>query len=108
MGDSSIGDGPIERAMAQVGLDLALDRPLGEGSAELSAGQRRRLALVRCVVRDPLLLILDEPTAHLDDESAALVATVVASLSMTRVVATHRPFDADVTIELRPKARHGD
>jgi ABC-type multidrug transport system fused ATPase/permease subunit len=100
MGDDSIDDSSIERAMNQVGLDLGLDRPLGEGSTELSAGQRRRLALVRCIVRNPLVLVLDEPTAHLDAPNARLVIEAITKLSMTRIVATHRPFDADQSISL--------
>jgi ATP-binding cassette subfamily C protein CydCD len=67
---------------------------------ELSAGERRRLALVRCIVRKPLVLLLDEPTAHLDAENAELVASAISELSMTRVVATHRPFVVDQCISL--------
>lgn len=104
MGEHSIDDASICRAMDLVGLDLDLDRRLGEGSSELSAGQRRRLALVRCLVRDPLVLVLDEPTAHLDPETAALVTAVISRLAMTRVVATHRVLPADQTIELAPVA----
>ncbi|MHB1208738.1 MAG: thiol reductant ABC exporter subunit CydD [Acidimicrobiales bacterium] len=100
MGDGSIDDHRIRRAMIEVDLDLDLDRALGEGSSELSAGQRRRLALVRCLVRDPLVLVLDEPLAHLDSESAALVEAAIDRLTMTRVVATHRPLHADQTITL--------
>jgi ABC-type transport system involved in cytochrome bd biosynthesis fused ATPase/permease subunit len=108
MGDPSIDDSTIIDAMAQLRLDLGLDQRLGEGAQELSAGQRRRLALVRCIVRRPLVLVLDEPTAHLDPENARLVAEAIARLTMTRVVATHRPFDADQSIALLPWAvSHG-
>lgn len=104
MGERSIDDASIRHAMDQVGLDLDLERALGEGSSELSAGQRRRLALVRCLVRDPMLLVLDEPTAHLDAESAELVTGAISRLTMTRVVATHRALPADQTIVLAPVA----
>lgn len=104
MGDTGIDDSSIVRAMARVGLELDLDRSLGEGSAELSAGQRRRLALVRCIVREPLVLVLDEPMAHLDAESARLVAEAITRLPMTRIVATHRPIAADRSISLEPEA----
>jgi len=102
MGDHAIDDATILGAMAEVGLALELDRPLGEGSTELSAGQRRRLALVRCLVRRPLVLVLDEPTSHLDEESARLVMNTITALTMTRIVATHRPFTVDASILLEP------
>lgn len=100
MGQGSIDDQRILSAMADLDLDLDLDRNLGEGSRELSAGERRRLALVRCLVRDPLVLVLDEPLAHLDLESAQLVERAISRLTMTRVVATHRPLRAESTIDL--------
>ncbi len=100
LGHASLSDDEIREAMAEVGLDLDLDRPLGEGSAELSAGQLRRLALVRCLLRRPLVMLLDEPTAHLDEESARLVTEAIARRAATRVVATHRPFPSDVRVDL--------
>jgi ABC-type transport system involved in cytochrome bd biosynthesis fused ATPase/permease subunit len=102
MGERAISDRAIEEAMCDVGLELELDQPLGEGAQELSAGERRRLALVRCIVRRPLLLVLDEPTSHLDPASASLVAAAITRLTMTRVVATHRPLDADQSIVVAP------
>ena len=98
MGDDTITEESMREALGSLDLDLDLDRPLGEGAAALSAGQRRRLALARCLVRRPTLLVLDEPTAHLDERSEALVARAIATLDMTRVVATHRDFAADHVI----------
>ncbi len=100
MGDDSIGEETMRRVLASLELDLDLDRPLGEGAAALSAGQRRRLALARCLVRRPTLLVLDEPTAHLDECSEELVSRAIAALDMTRVVATHRDFAADHVIQI--------
>ncbi len=50
---------------------------VGDGGRPLSAGQARRLALARTFLRDAALLILDEPTAHLDHGSAAHVAAAI-------------------------------
>ena len=66
---------------------------MGDGGRPLSAGERRRIALARAFLRDAPLLILDEPTADLDDESAALVADAIDLLrgSRTILVISHRP-----------------
>ncbi len=70
----------------------ALDAALGDDGFGLSAGQRARLVLARAAVSDAPLLLLDEPTAHLDAESAALVREVVRQLARRRcvVAVTHR------------------
>ncbi|WP_017556811.1 thiol reductant ABC exporter subunit CydD [Nocardiopsis baichengensis] len=64
---------------------------LGERGARLSAGQRQRIALARAFLRDAPVVLLDEPTAHLDPENAAAVRTAVARLlqGRTGVVVAH-------------------
>jgi len=66
---------------------------LGENAAELSAGQRQRLALARAFLRDAPLVLLDEPTAHLDATSEAAVTRAVRHLARNRTVlaVAHRP-----------------
>ena len=68
-------------------------RSVGDGGRRLSTGQVRRLALARAFLRDPALLILDEPTADLDPESVAVVAAAVEHLRVGRTVLliAHRP-----------------
>ncbi|WP_435110090.1 thiol reductant ABC exporter subunit CydD [Nocardiopsis synnemataformans] len=67
------------------------DTRLGERGTRLSAGQRQRIALARALCRDAPLVLLDEPTAHLDPENAAAVRTAVARLleGRTAVIVAH-------------------
>ena len=90
----------IERAAAAAGLGPALDkRPLGldtildQRGSGLSGGERRRIGLARALFKDAPLLLLDEPTAHLDAESeAALIETIrSACRGRTVIIATHSP-----------------
>ena len=65
---------------------------VGDGGRPLSAGQARRLALARVFLRNAPLAILDEPTAHLDSESAEHVAAAIDGYRgrCTMVVISHR------------------
>jgi thiol reductant ABC exporter CydD subunit len=69
------------------------DTIVGDGGRPLSAGEVQRVALARAFLRDAPLVILDEPTANLDPESAELVAEAVERLRAGRTVLliTHRP-----------------
>jgi len=66
---------------------------VGEGGQGLSMGQLQRVALARLFLRDPGLVLLDEPTAHLDAESERMVNAGIRNLAegRTMVLVTHRP-----------------
>jgi ABC-type transport system involved in cytochrome bd biosynthesis fused ATPase/permease subunit len=95
--------GPDERvwaALAAAGLEAwaaglpgALEARLGEGGVAASAGERRRLALARVALRDPALVLVDEPTANLDAVTASLVRDALARIvaGRTAVLVTHDP-----------------
>ena len=91
-------------------LPLGLATPVGEHGARLSGGQRRRLALARLLLADPPVLVLDEPTEHLDDRTAAILTADLldATRGRTVLLVTHRPFGlTDVDEIIRLDSRSG-
>jgi thiol reductant ABC exporter CydD subunit len=86
-------------------LPKALETRVGEGGLQLSAGELRRIALARALVREAPLVLLDEPTAHLDTKTAAQIRLALERLERkcTVVIASHDASLlslADRTIEL--------
>jgi ATP-binding cassette, subfamily C, bacterial CydD len=97
---SGASDDALWDALRRVGLDgmvasmpESLDTMLGDDGFGLSAGQRGRLVLARALLSAAPVVLLDEPTAHLDAESSATIHEVITLLATRRtvVVVTHRP-----------------
>jgi thiol reductant ABC exporter CydD subunit len=75
------------------GLPAGYETLIGDGGRPLSAGERRRIALARSFLRPASLVVLDEPTADLDDERAETVGRAIDRLrpGRTMLVIAHRP-----------------
>jgi ABC-type transport system involved in cytochrome bd biosynthesis fused ATPase/permease subunit len=83
-------------------LEDGLDTAVGEEGRELSGGQRQRLVLARALLAGAPVLVLDEPTAHLDPATArALVDDVFAAAGDRSVLLiTHRDEGLDLVEEI--------
>ncbi len=81
-----------ENRIAELLAATAMERRADERVAELSAGMRQRLAICRCVLHRPELLLLDEPDSNLDAEGRELAQALIGpDTGATRVVVTHDP-----------------
>ncbi|MCT9871791.1 thiol reductant ABC exporter subunit CydD [Paenarthrobacter aurescens] len=102
----------MHKALADVGLDTlvkalpgGLDARIGPGGSFLSGGERQRLAMARTLLTGASVLLLDEPTAHLDTGAAREMMAILRKglKDVTVVLVTHNPEDidpADARLEL--------
>lgn len=95
----------LAEVAALTGLDrlvaahpLGWDLPVGEAGSLLSGGQRQLVALARCLVTRPRILLMDEPTSSMDaqSETAFLRRLKDAAGDCTLVMVTHRPAVLDL------------
>ena len=100
LGRPDASDGEVEGALRRARiLDWVQSLPdgwntlVGEEGRELSGGQRQRLVVARALLAGAPVLVLDEPTAHLDPETAAELSDDVLEANRTRttLLITHRP-----------------
>jgi ATP-binding cassette subfamily C protein CydCD len=93
-------DAEVSAALAAAQLTAWLDTLpdglatlVGEHGALISAGQRQRLSLARALLADAPVIVFDEPTEHLDEPTAAALASdlLAATAGRTVIVITHRP-----------------
>lgn len=100
MGDLGADLQAVREAAIEAGADSFIeslpqgyDTILGDGARQVSAGQRQRIALARAFIRDARLVVLDEPTANVDSETAVAIGEAIERMAGTRsvLVIAHRP-----------------
>lgn len=98
LAEPGIGDEQVllaaQRAHAHdfvIDLPEGYATPVGEGGSRFSGGERKRIAIAQVLLRDPPVLLLDEPTADLDRQAEQAFITTLRKLAATRtvVVVTH-------------------
>jgi ATP-binding cassette subfamily C protein LapB len=100
LSDTWISNSLIHDVLRKLGLyDMVaahprgLDMPITEAGGGLSGGQRQLVSIARMMLRDPKLVFMDEPTAHMDQNTEARVIHVLKEWlqGRTLLMSTHRP-----------------
>ena len=89
------GSAPASAGALEALVRVGLAERIGHRASDLSAGERERVAIARAIAADVPVLLIDEPTARLDEENAhaigALLAAAAHDLGITVICATHDP-----------------
>jgi ATP-binding cassette subfamily C protein LapB len=105
MGRATVDAGRLTEVAKVTGLDRMIashpqgwELPVGEMGGLLSGGQRQLVALARCLVTQPQILLMDEPTSSMDAQSEVLFLRQLkeAAGNRTLVMVTHRPAVLDL------------
>ncbi|ULH17289.1 ATP-binding cassette domain-containing protein (plasmid) [Deinococcus sp. KNUC1210] len=96
----AVPEAELERVLTAVGLTAFPDTVLSEDGSPLSGGERARLALARAALSNAPLLLLDEPTAHLDPLAEREVLSLLGTLfaGRTLLLVTHRHVPAGCSV----------
>jgi heme ABC exporter ATP-binding subunit CcmA len=87
-----LGEKPAGARISELLGAVGMERRADDRVAGLSAGMRQRLAVCRCVLHEPELLLLDEPDSHLDAEGRELARVLIGpGENRSRVLVTHDP-----------------
>jgi ABC-type bacteriocin/lantibiotic exporter with double-glycine peptidase domain len=115
---ANVDEKKLVAAISDAGLDskvyssdLGYNQPVGEEGKLLSAGERQRLGIARALYSNPRLLILDEPTANLDDVTEFEIWNTIRSLKgkLTVILVSHRKvpievFDSEIKLPSKRNA----
>ena len=71
-------------------MPMGMLTQLSEGVSTLSGGQRQRIMIARAIARRPRILLFDEATSSLDNQSQAIVSDALENLNVTRIAIAHR------------------
>ena len=109
------GDPEVDQLLTRILALLELEDKMGRRPAELSGGEQQRVAIARAVVKEPSIILADEPTGNLDSKNSGIVLNMFRELNMrmgqTIVIVTHNPELASYTdrvIEMRDGKVYSD
>lgn len=95
-----LADSALIGMLERVGLGKfanreALDSVVADGGANFSGGEKKRICLARALLRDTEMLILDEPLANLDDETARRIEALLLSIPDKTLLVVSHQFSAE-------------